>query len=228
MAETYLTVVAGCQVLLEDLDGQLWTASTLLRHINLALEESRLKLTAAGLSRFRDQASITLPAAATELSDSTTPPLPPLFAAPILLHERRSGSTLGSDWKTVRLVSDISPTGEPGEELGVYSFQGGKLLFRGATGARELRLDFWSDLADFAGSTEAVPMDLLLAPITYLACSHAVRATDPQASDTFRRDYDRALLLVRQVDHKRKQGEVARQQQRMAGRRRRGLLPTYS
>ncbi|HQN09770.1 MAG TPA: hypothetical protein PK569_19570, partial [Thermoanaerobaculia bacterium] len=49
MAETYLTVVAGCQVLLEDLDGQLWTASTLLRHINLALEESRLKLTAAGL-----------------------------------------------------------------------------------------------------------------------------------------------------------------------------------
>lgn len=228
MAETYLSIVAGCQVLLEDLDGQLWTSSTLLRHVNLALEECRLELTGAGMSRFREQATMTLPLGATELSDATTPPLPPLFAAPILLLERKSGSTLNSDWKTVRLVSDVSPTGDQGEALGVYSFQAGKLFFRGATTERELRLDYWSDLADFAGSSEAVPVDLLLAPITYLACSHAVRATDPQASDTFRRDYDRALLTVRQIDHKRKQGELSRRQQRMTAGRRRRLSPTYT
>lgn len=210
MSETYASIVGGCQVLLEDYDGQLWTPSVLLRGVNLALEDIRLSLSAAGASRLRRQTSIALPASTLEISRSTTPALPADFAAPLRLLERPSGSTSGTDWRSVRLVDDISATAPSEDVLSVYAFQEGMLKFRGATRALELRLDYLADVADFStGGSEPVPVDFTLSALVYLTCSHVVRATDPGASDRFRRDGDRAMSKVRAIDAKQKQEFLA-------------------
>lgn len=210
MAETYASIVAGCSALLEDYDGQLWTPSVLLRHINLALEDVRLDLTAAGFTRFRKEAPVmTLTTGTTDIGDGTTPPLPADFSAPIKLLERPLGSTQVTEWLPVTPVDDLSADVEPGERLIVYSYQDGKLKTRGATRDLELKLDYWADIADFTGASEAIPIKFTLAPLVFLTCSHVVRAVDRDASDRFRRDAERALSRVRATEAKRKQGEIA-------------------
>lgn len=214
MAETYASIVAGCQIELEDYDGQLWTSSVLLRAINFALEDVRLDLTAAGVSRLRRQGAIALPASTLEVSKTTTPALPADFSAPLKLLERPSGSTNPAEWQEVRLVEDIAADAIPVDVLSVYAFQEGMLKFRGATVARELRLDYLADIPDFTGGTDALPVELTLAPLIYLTLAHVVRASDKAAAAEFRRDAERALSRVRAVDAKQKQMLLAQRHSR--------------
>lgn len=209
MAETYSSIVAGCQMLLLDADGTLYSPSLLLRAVNLALEEVRLDLANAGATDLRKEQSVTLPALTLELGVSTTPALNADFSAPIELHERPSGSTQPAEWREVRLVDDLDLTVDPGESLGVYVYQDGKLKFRGATSARELKLDYVADIPDFAGATEPLPVKMILAPLVFLTCAILTIAEAPDRADRFRRLGERALSKVKALGNKRKQMEVA-------------------
>lgn len=209
MAETYLSLVAGCQMALEDYDGQLYTPSLLLRAANFALEEVRLDLTRCGLSDLRKQQTLTLPAGSTSISATSSPALAADFTAPLELYERLSGSGSAFDWQPVRLVEDLLEAEEPGERLEVYAFQEGQLKFRGATTARELKLDYLADIADFTSTTDGIPVRMALAPLVFLTCALLVRATDRDASDRFRRDGFQALSKLRAVGAKRKQMATA-------------------
>ena len=209
MAETYASLVAGCQIQLEDYDGQLYTPTLLLRAANFALEEVRLDLTRFGLSDLRKEQTLTLTAGSTTISSAGSPTLPADFSAPLELYERLSGSTSVYDWKPVRLVEDLLEAVEPGETLDVYAFQEGKLKFRGATTARELKLDYLADIPDFASTTDGVPVRLALAALVYLTCAAIVRATDRDGADRFRRDGFQALSKLRAVGAKRKQMATA-------------------
>lgn len=205
MSETYSSIVAGCQVELEDYDGQLYTPSLLLRAVNLALEEVRLDLTNAGLSDLRKSATITLPAGTTEIGLTTTPSLPADFSAPLELLERKAGSTDRTEWRAVRLVDDLDETVDPEERLRVYSFQEGRIKTRGATVNVSLSLDYVGDIVDFTGAVEALPLRMILSPLVSFTCAHVVRATSPDGYERFRRDGERALSKVRSIGNKRKQ-----------------------
>ena len=205
MAERYASLVAGCQMALEEYDGQLYTPALLLRAANFALEEVRLDLTRSGISDLRKEQAFTLPAAATSISSSSTPGLPADFSAPLELYERLSGSTSPRDWMPVRLVQDLLEAEEPGETLRVYAFQEGKLKFRGATTARELKLDYMADIADFTSPADAIPVRMALVPLVYLTCALLVRATDRDGADRFRRDGMQALSKLRSIANKREE-----------------------
>lgn len=158
MADTLSTVTAKVRALMNDLDAELYQDSFLVTYVGMAQSQLDQFLRGKGLQLYRKDHVLTVPAGATSLTLSSTPPLPSDFVTAIALHERAAGSTRPEDWIGMTQASDDLPNIVQGTTLGLWIQQGGALRFVGATTAREVQIDYMTVPAEVASPSDALPV----------------------------------------------------------------------
>ena len=158
MADTLSTVTAKVRAHLNDLDAQLYADSFLLTYVGMAQSEFDAWLRSKGIEGYRSQALVTVPAGTTALSTTTTPALPANFFQPIYLHERVSGSTKNTDWVAMTQIREDLPNQDAKEQLEIWAWQGGQILFVGATTARQIQVDYLTTAAEVALPGDPLPV----------------------------------------------------------------------
>lgn len=182
MPDTLATVTAKVRALLNDLDVQEYSDSFLVTYVGMAQSQLDGYLRSKGIERYRLEANVTVPAGITVLNLTTTPPLPADFVQPVVLHERRSGSTRADEWVGMVQVRTDLPNLPTSERLGVWSWQGGSIRFLGATTDRQVQIDYLNVPAEVALPTDVLPMVDSAEALAYLTASIVCSAKGADAA----------------------------------------------
>ena len=162
---TYGDCTARVRALLDDTQGLIYTDAVLLPLVNQAQGIFLSELLSSGVSEAKFVTTYSgatiIPANTTALTLSSSPALPSTIIVPDRILERPSGGT-ASEWLIMRGQRPL-PITAANSTLGYWDWENHQLKFVGATEARELRLEYWGSVADFAsgGGLTATALPIL-------------------------------------------------------------------
>lgn len=211
MADTLATVTAKVRAHLNDLDVQQYTDSYLVTYVGMAQSQLDQWLASKGCDRYRIEATVTVLAGTKVVNFTTSPALPADFQQPIVLHERKAGSTSANDWRAMVQVREDLPNLEPREILGFWSWQGGAIRFLGATTNREVQLDYLNVPAEVALPTDVLPVSDSAEAVAYKTAELVTHAAgELEMSQSFERKYLKAADNIYSLAMRQKQRRVLR------------------
>lgn len=219
MPDTLATVCGKVRALLNDLDVQEYRDSVLLPYVGLAQSELDGFLASKGIERYRLEAKVTVPAGTAVLTATSSPAFPADLRQPVVLHERPAGSTSADAWRGMVQIREDLPNREPGEVLGLWSWQGGAIRFLGATTDREVQIDYLTVPAEVALPTDVLPMIDSADALAYLTAAKLCLAKGAdQAYAAFTGEYLKHRAVLYDAAMRQKQRRVLRRQPQTRGR----------
>lgn len=162
---TYGDCTARARALLDDTQAAIYSDTVLLPLVNQAQGIFVSELLSAGISeaRFVTTYSSTtiIPAGMTALTLSSSPALPSTIIVPDRLLERAAGAS-ASEWIVMRGQRPL-PIMTQVSTLVYWDWSNHQIQFVGATEAREVKLEYWGSVADFAsgGGLAATTLPIL-------------------------------------------------------------------
>ena len=150
--------------------GRQFSDGEIKEFINRALGAIQMGLQSHGVRDIRAEATITLPALATALTATSTPPLPSGFAQPIRLWEKN-----GDVWIAMQQVNDHLPQNAvQGERLVWWEWRDQAIRFSGATQPVQVKIHYRAYVSDVAYPSETIPLSNLTE--TVIAKASAIAA----------------------------------------------------
>lgn len=138
MAETVQRLTRAIATMINVPGGRQFTDPEIKEFMNRAIGWAQQKLRSSPVKDLRLETDLTLVTPAKSFSVGVTNELPTNFIVPIRLWEKQNGK-----WKEMTQSRDHVPiNAEPKDQLLWWTWQGGKLLFTGATQNIEVRIHY--------------------------------------------------------------------------------------
>lgn len=161
--------------------------------VNRALGSIQLGLQSHGVKDVRFEATVTLPAAATSITASTTPALPTGFIAPLRLWEYHDGR-----WKDMQQVRDHLPLNATQSEMLVFwEWRDRALRFIGSTNNIQVKIHYRGAVDGVAKPSDTISLpnmtEIVISKASAIGSAIAELSTAQYWEDTYRLQFDQYL-----------------------------------
>ena len=161
--------------------------------VNRALGSIQLGLQSHGVRDVRFEATVTLPAAATSITSSTTPALPTGFIAPIRLWEYQNGN-----WKDMQQVRDHLPlNADQAEQLIFWEWRDRALRFIGSTNNTQVKIHYRGAVDGVTKPSDTINLpnmnEIVISKASAIGSALAELSTAQYWEDTYRLQFDQFL-----------------------------------
>lgn len=179
-------------------------------YLQQAIDKVTNDLINAQVSNLKEESAIlSFPAGSTLINEVSVPALPVDFLEPIMVEERRSGTT---DTFVELDEAEWEPEEQQQETLRVYSYREGEYKFVGATTNRDLKISYYKTLAIITSEVSIIPGRTLAAPLGFLQAAYLSRyiGENYQRYNDLMRDYRDSWDAYIQIQIKRNQANPTR------------------
>lgn len=192
------------------IQGDWATDAVLLPYANKAYRKVQMRLSQGGSKTMTNDVILTpsLPAGATQLSDTSNPQLPPDFLAPREVFERIAGQQyFGRPMGPVNAL----PSGPQGALNGVFSWFNETLNFMGALNATDIRLRYFSGFPRISdGTSQILIRDGIDAVASHTAMLASGARNGPAAAAYFEAMFEKDMQELKNAQVHARQYQVGR------------------